>query len=349
MGKSEGKTKKGPKPAHEFQLNDLVAAKVRGYPTWPGFIEEIRQTSGNRQEYTVKFFQTGDRSTKFVELKPFEEMTASELKCKRKNFAQALEECRRMQQNTKQTVPETRTDMGSPTDDEDHVSRRAKVEPKADDLSKQCSLNDLTSEQANADRGNKPPTSTKATSTMQITERELTLAKLKRKINTKLREKEEKKSAYREQKSFEKALKGLPWLYKKLRPITKSSAVLITNLDNAKYIQRLKTSMELFRDNELRFIVKLARCLKMMTSKYGEQQKVCYDFHCGLTKIVTTLKAIKASKSHPLHEDCYDLLKRLRNEEAIKTFMNDMKFPLFTDQASAWKENSQIKQKESPR
>lgn len=457
------KTRKNSKPQLDFEVGDLVAAKVKGHPTWPGFVEEVHPLAKDRKKYVVRFFFTKDKCSSFVELKPFDTMTTSERKCNRRGFAEAMQLCLQKvnsprkkgrikiattnnqekepaakedrlpreppleddvieENDTKTqsspTVQDDHLDLSSPTTSETTSSaedkanqdearlgstakrrddiRRGKVkearamlgnveanplvekeeennntenkeyddkpdcqmdclpelsspdddevpqpkaESKVEESSKHCSLNDLTSEQANADRGNEPPSN--KTSTTQVTKREITLAKLKKKIDIKLREKEEKKAAFRQQKSFEKASKGLPTLIRKFQPLSISSARLTDDLYNEKAANQVRTSM---KECE-KYLNSLAKCLKLMTSLYGQQQRECYEFHCSLRKIVETLKGIKSEKSHPMAKDCATFLKKLSSTGEIKTFMNSMEFPLYGDSMTAKKENSIVKRK----
>lgn len=430
------KTRKIAKPKIEFRKGDLVAAKVKGHPSWPGQIEHV-EINGTRKRYHVRFFGTNDMSYSHAEIKPFDQMTATELRTKSKAFSDALEECRKVQrsiesnnnkiietekeldfehetevdeglqdgdedddvvmqedesnvndaikrpqEDTKKVefgnevltrrkkeipfdkkenelndtennkhggVPKDATlclpNLSSPDDDEEQDQQpiQTKLGPNSEDISRNCSLNDLTSEQANADRGNIPP-STKINH-MQANKRELTLAKLKKKIDTKLEEKAAKKAAFKQQKSFEKASKGLPVLTKKLEPLARSSARLIDDLGNKKAAKQVRTSM---KDCE-KYLNSLAKCLKLMTSDYGRQQKKCYELHCSLRKIVETLKQIKSCKTLDVARDCSRFVKQMRGSEDIKTFINNMEFPSYNDSITERKENSTIKRRKSNR
>lgn len=78
---------------NDFVEGDLVAAKVKGYPFWPGRVVKVAM-KGSRKEYTVKFFQSNDTATKLQDIKPFSQMTESD----RRGRADKLEAIRLCQE-----------------------------------------------------------------------------------------------------------------------------------------------------------------------------------------------------------------------------------------------------------
>lgn len=55
-----------PADKSEFSSNDLVFAKVRGHPYWPGMVKSVSKISGkNTVKYEIEFFETKQINTVF--------------------------------------------------------------------------------------------------------------------------------------------------------------------------------------------------------------------------------------------------------------------------------------------
>lgn len=76
-----------------FKVGDLVAAKIRGYPFWPGRVEVVDT------KITVKFFSTNDTACSFQDLKPFNQLTEKERLNPKKGFQEALRICQELYDN----------------------------------------------------------------------------------------------------------------------------------------------------------------------------------------------------------------------------------------------------------
>lgn len=75
-----------------FNKGDLIGAKVKGHPLWPGLIEK-KELKNNKISYVVRFFGTNETANRFINLKPFDEFTNSEKQCTRKGFREAFILC----------------------------------------------------------------------------------------------------------------------------------------------------------------------------------------------------------------------------------------------------------------
>lgn len=76
-----------------FEVGDLVAAKVKGFPFWPGRITKVQGT-GSLLKYNVKFFQSNDHSVlPPTAIVPFAKWQPKPHELKRKNLSQAFKLC----------------------------------------------------------------------------------------------------------------------------------------------------------------------------------------------------------------------------------------------------------------
>ena len=209
---------------------------------------------------------------------------------------------------------------------------------KSDESSKNCSLNDLTSEQANADRG----TQTSTDSIKIDTKKELTLAKLKKKIEDKLKEKDKKKKERIEKKSFDKASKILPKFIQIFNPLSESSSKLVGDFNDKKAAKQFKTSVK----NCEKYLDSLEKCLKLLASKYGKEQKESNEFHQQMSGISEALKKIRDSSSSEVKDEARRLLDGFKQHKAIKKFINDQEIPMYHNNLIVErKENSKKRRK----
>lgn len=105
MNKKSKKKQKKPDKAPEanFKVGDLVGAKVKGHPIWPGFIEEVNNLN-NKCKYTVRFFGSSETSQSCIEIKYFRDFTTKEIACSRKGFKEALLQCQERYDELRRTV-----------------------------------------------------------------------------------------------------------------------------------------------------------------------------------------------------------------------------------------------------
>lgn len=74
-----------------FKKNDILWAKLKGFPWWPGKINSIKSTSSNQHTITIEFY--GDKTTCVVPLskiKPYQENFSLFSKSKRTTLQRAI-------------------------------------------------------------------------------------------------------------------------------------------------------------------------------------------------------------------------------------------------------------------
>lgn len=78
-----------------FKEGDLVGAKIKGHPLWPGRIETVHELANlnGKRKYTVRFFGSDDTSQSSIQIKLFEAFTDQEKACSRRGFKEALLLC----------------------------------------------------------------------------------------------------------------------------------------------------------------------------------------------------------------------------------------------------------------
>lgn len=108
--------KSTPKQSFDFKVGDLVGAKVKGHPVWPGIIDAVEIVANNRKKYNVRFFGTNDTSKNIIELKPFKDFTDKERSCGKKGFAEALALCQERYNSIKHDDKEVGDDENANND-----------------------------------------------------------------------------------------------------------------------------------------------------------------------------------------------------------------------------------------
>jgi hypothetical protein len=214
-------------------------------------------------------------------------------------------------------------------------------EPKAEETSPvDCSLNDLTSEQANADRRIKK--SFPKSENTQVTNKVKTIEKLKKKLQKKLDEKEDKKKHRREKKEFEKASNILPKFILKFQSVTEAGGNFVKNSNDTRNAIQLKTSMK----NCEKCLDLLTKCVTALSSEYGRVQKESKDFHASLSEMVCCLRDIKIMNIKPMSKDAKHFLSEMKYREPIKEFINGFES---TSKTKEIKEELIVERKENAR
>jgi hypothetical protein len=196
--------------------------------------------------------------------------------------------------------------------DLDHApGRKSDSTPSID-----CSLNDLTSERANADRGTKK-SSPKLDETCK-TNNAKTIEKLKKKLQKKLDEKEGKKKLRREKLEFESVEKVLPKFETKLNTLIMSGERFVANSIEPKSAEALCSSIR----NCEKCLDQLSKCVIALSSDYGKTQSKSKSFHTFLSELVKCLKDIRDKNVKPISKDARRFLKELKSRGPIKGFIN---------------------------
>lgn len=368
MAKKRQITKK-----HVYKVGDLVLAKLKGHSEWPAKLIEIQGPG----KYTVRFYHTEDVG-KNVTLKPYDSTSYSRFTGKKENLKEAYRKCQEEYEKTICTSPENGTSTLNQSEPDTNDVKLEKTEtesqpaqsPESDEIDSQaqdpdgssipaptendnkgasklnptsvdCSLNDLTSEKANADRGLKK-TPSKSKIAHDKTNETRTIEKLRKKLQKKLDEKEDKKRSRIERKRFEKASSMLHQKFvSKFRLLTQRGEQFINNSKDQRNAIQLKTSIE----NCHKSLGVLIKCIETLMSEYGRSRKESKEFHEVFESMVTCLIEVKKMKVQPASKSAKILIKKFRADEWVKNFYNNFKQTL----ACETKEESVVERKENAR
>lgn len=357
MSKKSKKKQKKPDNALEanFKEGDLVGAKVKGHPLWPGYIEKVSFLS-NRRKYTVRFFGSNDTSQSCIQIKYFKDFTPQEKACSRKGFKDALMLCQ--EQYDSLEIDDDQED--GEVEEENSVSDKSLDSPQHQELDKlvidndKGSLDDMKSEKEST---TSPPD---ASTQMEIEDdKEVTveapsitkddimqtkspksegenvaevsvfdsaLAKLKEKVAKKLEEKEARKIELKELKMSSKVSAKLAVINKKMKRFSRT----VKKLSNAKPINQSNI-------DEWNLAVRmydsvfpyLHKCIKYYSennsTKHGNPDLINYrECQKILIEIFSDVKgAIKNAQAHDgFKKELRKFKEKMKSNDDIKEFID---------------------------
>lgn len=364
MSKKSKKKQKKPDNALEanFKEGDLVGAKVKGHPLWPGYIEKVNFLN-NRRKYTVRFFGSNDTSQSCIQIKYFKDFTSQEKACSRKGFKDALMLCQEKYDSL---------EIGDDDDDDDQEDgEEVEEENSAPDKSldspqhhesdklviendKGSSIDDIKSEKEST---TSPPDATTSMEieddkegtvevpsiakddTMQtkspksegenvaeVSVFDSALAKLKEKVAKKLEEKEARKIELKELKMSSKVSAKLAVINKKMKRFSRTVKKLsIAKPINQSNIDEWNLAVRMY-DSVFPY---LHKCIKYYSennsTKHGDSDLINYrECQKILIEIFSDVKgAIKNAQAHDgFKKELRKFKEKMKSNDDVKEFID---------------------------
>lgn len=311
----------------EFKEGDLVGAKVKGYPLWPGYIQKVDYIN-KKPRYEVRFFGTDDISRACIHIKPFKCFTAQEKACNRKGFSQALSICQEKYEeitvtdSDKHLTPQIPSIASSPAEkspnsvqEVNEVSEPDSIKTKPESSLPLTDCDPDPKRNENENENEIADDDSIKSDDGNVSSRDLVLEKLKGKVREKLEEKKACKEEYRKRKASSKASNKIVVVNKKLI----STYNVLKKLATADKVG--KSTLSEWRAAVRNFesaIPVLIKCTKLLSDQFKDSSdfKSCRDV---LSNLKEHIKAAK--KNSRLPQDVKDDLKKIRNSMKNNVFL----------------------------
>lgn len=278
--------------SNTFKEDDIVGAKVKGYPMWPAKVIGKVKTN-NKIKYTVVFYGSNQTSQTISEIKHFKDFTPKELACKQPAFKEALALCEKeynaLQIKTDGSQSKTTIKHDN---NETHIKEVVQAKPVI-------------------------------TENIKIKQ---TLIKLSNKIQMKLKEKEDMKKEKKRKKITDKLFQKLEIINKNLYNLSK----LTTNIKNenhSKFRSEWETAVQVF----IKTLPALETCIdwsaKSNISKSPTKLANFQDCHKHLQSMCKEMRRFKDQKKHDVSdyrlEKINNIFDAIKKHKKIKEFVND--------------------------
>lgn len=354
----------------EYKEGDLVGAKVKGYPLWPGRVEKTEYVN-NKRRYTVRFFGTDDTSQTFMQIKHFRDFTNHEKACSSKGFKEALELCqkeydlsKRCQEEDKHEDEEKREENSSPSSSpNDYNSMRLVISNDKEDLVDGKTTKQGLTKSPNADISCMETEDDKIShaNSIDFTKKETiqtnkspksegenvafdsTLAKLREKVAKKLEEKKARKIERKELKMSTKVSEKLGVINNSLKKFSR----IVKKLSNARSINQshIDEWNAAVRTYESAFPI-LHKCIKYYfknsaTKRKISEQPIYRECQKILIEIISDVKeAMKNAQAHgEFKKNLKNFLKKMKCNSEVKEFLNQTEPETFKNAMIERREN----------